>query len=282
MTDENEHQEQEPTSGDSRGFGSSSDEDVEYDLHLCLVPFINLGLSFDHEALLEEVRAVDGEFLDEKQQGLEDRHAGGWASITLRNRGGVDGVRIYSEAQGELSGEYAFTPLSGRCPQLQDFVENLVELEQCSDVHVLRLAPGGFVVPHADDPSRAVSSSISVALNMPEGCSFQIGLSTKGEMVPGAHEVPFEPGTGFVVNPSKVHAVKNESDEPRYHLIVRGTPKMSRPEVLEAARKQNGLENVEAVVRALVSMEHERGEAMANGTSLCDLAAQWDLKSLSS
>lgn len=282
MSDDPQSTEEHPNPDQPTGFGSSPDEDMEYDLHLCLVPFIDLGLSFDHEALLEEVRALDGEFLNEEQQGLEDRDAGGWASITLRNRGGVDGVRIYSEAQGQLSGEFAFTPLSERCPLLQDFVKDLVDLEQCSDVHVMRLSPGGFVIPHADDPSRPVSSSISVALNMPEGCTFNIGLGAGGEQVPGAHEVPFEAGSGFVVNPSKVHAVRNDSEESRYHLIVRGTPKMPRTRVLEAARRQNDLDGLEAVVRALVATEQERGEPMANGTSLRELAAQWELEPLSS
>jgi hypothetical protein len=282
MSDEPKNTDAPEGSAPPTGFGSSSDEDVEYDLHLCLVPFIDLGLSFDHEAMLAEVHALEAEFLDEEQQGLEDRYAGGWASITLRNRGGVDGVRIYSEAQGQLKGDYAFTPLSQRCPLLQAFVEGLVDLEQCSEVHVLRLAPGGFVVPHADDPSRPVSSSISVALNMPEGCTFKIGLGAGGTQVPGAHEIPFEAGSGFVVNPSKVHAVQNDSEESRYHLIVRGTPKIPRTEVLEAARRQNQLEDLEALVRALVTTEQERGEAMADGTSLRELAAQWSLESLSS
>ena len=282
MSDEKENQQATQGSAPPTGFGSSSDEDAEYDLHLCLVPYIDLELDFDHQAMLAEVVAIDDEFLDEEQQGLEDRHAGGWASITLRNRGGVDGVRIYSEAQGQLSGDYAFTPLAERCPMLRAFVEDLVDLEQCSDVHVLRLAPGGFVVPHADDPSRPVSSSISVALNMPEGCRFMIGLGKGGAEVPGSHEIPFEAGSGFIVNPSKVHAVENNSQEARYHLIVRGTPKRPRTQVLETARRQNQVQDLEALVRALVETETARGEAMANGTSLRELASQWSLSALSS
>ena len=48
MSDEKENQQAPQGSAPPTGFGSSSDEDAEYDLHLCLVPYIDLELDFDH------------------------------------------------------------------------------------------------------------------------------------------------------------------------------------------------------------------------------------------
>jgi hypothetical protein len=76
----------------------------------------------------------------------------------------------------------------------------------------MRLAPGGYIMPHTDGVDRSFGP-LNIAINNPSGCHFV--FEEKGI-------VPFEPGIGMVLDVGRRHAVINQSDEARYHVIVHG------------------------------------------------------------
>ena len=76
----------------------------------------------------------------------------------------------------------------------------------------MRLAPGGYIMPHSDGEGR-IFGPLNIAINNPEGCNFYFESWGK---------VPFKQGTGFFLDIGNVHAVYNNSDETRYHFIVHG------------------------------------------------------------
>jgi hypothetical protein len=67
-------------------------------------------------------------------------------------------------------------------------------------------------MPHTDGPGR-IFSPLNIAINNPVGCEFI--FKNKGS-------VPFVAGTGMVIDVAREHIVINDSDEPRYHIIVHG------------------------------------------------------------
>ena len=76
----------------------------------------------------------------------------------------------------------------------------------------MKLAPGGYVMPHRDGLGRAFGP-LNIAINNPPGCRF---------VMEEAGVIPFEPGVGMVLDVARTHAVINQGDETRYHVIVHG------------------------------------------------------------
>ena len=80
-------------------------------------------------------------------------------------------------------------------------------------IRIMRISPGGHIWPHIDGGFDHLGP-INVALNNPEGCAFYMG---------GVGILPFKQGTAISLNiGSKMHAVVNNSNENRYHLIIHG------------------------------------------------------------
>lgn len=172
-----------------------------------------IRFDFDVDAALGECRAVDGQFFDHRS---EDRTGGyghkGWQSLTLH---GIDkhktkhfvhyGFESFDEAG------YHWTEACEQIPTLCRFLQSL-PYTRFHRVRIMRLAPGGYVMPHRDGEGRAFGP-LNIAINNPVGCVF---------VFEGKGIVPFEPGLGMVLDVARRHAAINKSDEVRYHVIVHG------------------------------------------------------------
>ena len=168
---------------------------------------------FDVGAALGECKAVDDLFFDHR---TEDRTGGyghqGWQSLTLH---GIDkhktkhfvhyGFECFDEAG------YHWTEVCDQTPTLCRFLKSLPYV-RFHRVRIMRLAPGGYVMPHRDGEGRAFGP-LNIAINSPARCFF---------VFEGKGVVPFEPGLGMVLDVARTHAVINKSDEVRYHIIVHG------------------------------------------------------------
>ena len=75
------------------------------------------------------------------------------------------------------------------------------------------LEPGGYILPHQDRKDEEKRLSVcNISLNNPEGCNF---------IFKDHGRVPFEDtGSAFLMDISNVHAVYNNSDKPRIHMII--------------------------------------------------------------
>jgi len=79
-------------------------------------------------------------------------------------------------------------------------------------VRVMCLEPRGFINMHKDqDHSRL--GAVNVAITNPKDCKFY--LQNHGVL-------DFEPGTSYRLDLSNYHAVANDSDVHRYHIIIHG------------------------------------------------------------
>jgi hypothetical protein len=222
----------------------------EIDEHLELVPFIDLGVAFDHEACLAEARALLGEFVpyqSDPRYGI--RH---WHGLALRALDGDPAKAAVAPSPGTNQDQrYATTPVAGRCPQTMALLHELLDWEQCRAVAFLALSPRSRIATHVDDPQHEVMRSLNVALNMPAGCEFVIDVEPDGRPGPFTRTVPFRPGVAMVVNVARQHHLVNDSDTVRIHVVARGPVRWPARRVLELARAQNGLHDEEVLRRAL-------------------------------
>ena len=173
-----------------------------------------IKFDFDTELLLKECQGVDDLYFNHRGQ---DKKSGygheGWQSLTLH---GIDKHKTehytkYGFTSLEKAG-YHWTDACDRVPNLANFLKSL-PFKVFDRVRIMRLAPGGYVMPHTDNKYERAFSPLNIAINNPEECYFV--FKDKGI-------VPFVAGTGLVIDVGREHAVINYSNEVRYHIIVHG------------------------------------------------------------
>ena len=186
---------------------AESRDDVE-----CAYYPIKFG--FNTDLLLTECQQVDHLYFDHRSQ---DKKSGyghhGWQSLTLH---GIDkhktehytkyGFNSLEEAN------YQWTEVCELVPNLHKFLSSL-PYKLFDRVRIMRLAPGGYIMPHTDNKYQRAFSPLNIAINNPDGCYFV--FKDKGI-------VPFVAGTGMILDVGREHIVVNHSNEPRYHIIVHG------------------------------------------------------------
>lgn len=175
--------------------------------------YYRIQFDFDISAALTECRALEPLYCDHRS---EDRTCGyehrGWQSLTLH---GIDKHKTkhfthYGFTSFEDAG-YHWTDVCSQAPTLCNFLRAL-PYARFHRVRIMKLAPGGYIMPHQDGEGRAFGP-LNIAINNPPGCRF---------VIRGGGVVPFEPGIGMVLDVARTHAVINQSDEARYHVIVHG------------------------------------------------------------
>lgn len=173
-----------------------------------------INFIFDTELLLNECKAVDDLYFNHRSQ---DRKGGyghnGWQSLTLH---GIDKHKTehyvqYGFNSLEEAG-YHWTDACERVPNLTNFLKSL-PFKLFDRVRIMRLAPGGYVMPHTDNKYQRAFGPLNIAINNPVGCHFV--FKDRGI-------VPFKAGSGLVLDVGREHIVINQSNEARYHVIVHG------------------------------------------------------------
>lgn len=167
----------------------------------------------NNEIFLKECRSIDHLFFNHRSLDTNSGYKhNGWQSVTLH---GIDKHKTEHYTRYGFSSleeaNYQWTDVCELVPNLYQFLKNL-PFKQFDRVRIMRLAPGGFIMPHSDGPGR-IFSPLNIAINQPAECYF---------VFEGAGIVPFKAGTGMVLDVARKHAVINFSNEVRYHVIVHG------------------------------------------------------------
>ena len=173
-------------------------------------PFLQIDFEDDFQKMHQECIRNDHLFVGHRQK---DKHLSysheGWGALTLH---GIrpDATEHYDQ-YGLSEPDYNWTEVCELFPTCEKFLKKL-GYRSYDRVRIMRLAPGGYIMPHADGKGR-IFGPLNIAINNPDGCGFYFDKWGK---------VPFKQGTGFFLDIGNVHAVYNNSDEPRYHFIVHG------------------------------------------------------------
>jgi len=185
-------------------------ESAQHDIECAYYP---IEFNFNHELFLTECRAVDEYFCFHRSLDKKKGYGHtGWKSLTLH---GIDkhktehytryGFNSLEEAN------YQWTDICNHVPNLYAFLSNL-PFKLFDRVRIMRLDPGGYIMPHTDGPGR-IFSPLNIAINNPNECYFI--FKDKGI-------VPFAAGRGLILDVAREHAIINFSNETRYHVIVHG------------------------------------------------------------
>jgi len=176
--------------------------------------YYSIKFDFDTALLLSECQSVDDLYFNHRSQDKKKGYGhAGWQSLTLH---GIDKHKTehYSKYGFSSATEagYHWTDACERVPNLYKFLSSL-PFTEFDRVRIMRLAPGGYIMPHSDNKFQRAFSPLNIAINNPDGCHFV--FKNRGI-------VPFKAGTGLVLDVGTEHIVINNSNEVRYHVIVHG------------------------------------------------------------
>lgn len=165
--------------------------------------------------ILEELELVKTLFVEHRANDKISSYGHeGWAALTLH---GIDydkteNYERYSY-KTEADAHYHWTSACEQMPRTVELIKRL-PFTKWGRVRIMRLAPGGYIMPHTDGSGR-IFGPYNFALTNPRGCEF---------VFEGHGRVPFLPGRGFMLDLGIRHAVYNRSDQYRYHAIIHGRP----------------------------------------------------------
>lgn len=176
------------------------------------IPYLPLPVTADFSSMLSEAKELDDLYVEHRGNDSE-----GWASLAIHGISSqhTDHYAVYPEYSHLHNDDvpYTWTEIQDRCPATVDFFKNHFPYDVYHRVRFMRLAPGGYIIPHSDSSDRGLRA-VNISLNNPTGCEFvfeNIGI------------VPFsDRGSVLMVANGYTHSVWNLSDEARYHIIVHG------------------------------------------------------------
>ena len=180
------------------------------------IPYLSLNLAdVPYAAMLQEAQSVDHLFVPHRDS---ESHSG-WSSLCIHGISSqhTDHFASYSE-YAHLTNEqvpYSWTEIAEQCPVTVDFFKNHFPYDVYHRVRYMKLAPGGYITPHKDHPGICLNA-VNMSLNNPENCKFV--FSNHG-VIPFKNE-----GSTFLIANGIEHSVWNNSNMPRYHIIVHGYP----------------------------------------------------------
>lgn len=178
-----------------------------------LVPYLTLDLNdVPYKHMLAEAQALDHMFVTHRSN-----DSSGWSSLCVHGISSqhTDHYGIYPE-YADLTNEqvpYRWTELADACPVTVAYFRDRFPYDVYHRVRFMKLAPGGYILPHSDSPDRGLRAT-NFSLNNPDACEF---------VFQGQGLVPLtDSGSAVMLANGYIHSVWNRSTEPRYHIIVHG------------------------------------------------------------
>tara|TARA_B100000035_G_scaffold313754_1_gene328205 strand:+ start:1156 stop:3309 length:2154 start_codon:yes stop_codon:yes gene_type:complete len=196
-------------------------------------PYLTIDFQADFDKMYQECVENDDMFVGHRQKDMHLSYAHeGWKAVTLH--GVASDATESHEQYGKSKKDYHWTNACLKFPECYKFLKKL-GYSDYDRVRIMKLEPGGYIMPHTDGEGR-IFGPLNIAINNPKGCEFYFQDYGK---------VPFKKGRGVFLDIGNVHAVYNDSDQPRYHFIVHGAV---NPKLIDGAWKS---------LNAKFKLEHE-------------------------
>ena len=161
--------------------------------------------------MLAEAQALQDMFVFHRGEEAGTR---GWRSLAIH---GISATKTNVPETYGLDPEqvkYDWTEIQDRCPITVNFFKQVFPYKQYQRLRYMLVEPGGYIAPHSDNVNNTPGAAVNISLNNPTGCRL---TNIYGS-------VPFrDTGSVFLFNNHYQHAVYNNSDTDRYHMIVHGT-----------------------------------------------------------
>lgn len=177
------------------------------------LPYLPIvGFEMPVQEMYAEAKKLENAAIPHRAYGESHR---GWKSLVLH---GISSAHTQGAEQYGMNPDdpsiYQWTDVARLCPVTTEFFQQKMNYDSFQRVRFMYLEPGGYVLPH-QDADKYFLGPVNIALNNPPGCRFimeKVGV------------VPFQPGTINKLALVNRHAVLNESEETRIHVIVHGSP----------------------------------------------------------
>ncbi len=167
----------------------------------------------DYLAMISELNKIDDMFVEHRANDKINSYGhDGWYSLTLHgiSHDKTENFDRYGFTTEEEA-NYKWTEVCNKIPQVMKLIESL-PFKNYGRVRIMRLSPRGYIMPHTDGAGR-IFGPYNFAINNPPGCEF---------VFENYGVVPFEAGKGFLLDIGNTHAIYNNSDQYRYHIIIHG------------------------------------------------------------
>ena len=192
---------------------SKKDLTADWILNRSHIPYLSLNLTdVPYQEMLHEAISLDHLFV--KHRSSDSR---GWSSLAIHGISSqhTDHYAVYPE-YANLSNDavpYVWTEIQDRCPVTVEYFKNVFPYDVYHRIRFMKLDPGGYILPHSDSPDLSLRA-VNLSLNNPVDCDF---VFEKYGVVPFCNS-----GSAFLVANGYRHAVRNLSNQARYHIIVHG------------------------------------------------------------
>lgn len=179
------------------------------------IPYLPLLIdNVPYAEMLAEAQSLDDLFVEHR-----GNDSAGWASLAIHGITSqhTDHYQVYPEYAHLTNDQvpYNWTEIQDRCPVTVDYLKNHYPCDVYHRVRFMRLAPGGYIVPHSDSPDLGLRAT-NFSLNNPDNCEF---------MFENIGVVPYkDSGSVIMIANGYNHSVWNRSSEYRYHMIIHGYP----------------------------------------------------------
>lgn len=182
------------------------------------VPYWEVKLpNLPYHEMLSEARQISDMFVEHRSNDPTQHGAAhkGWSSLTIHGISSQhtmnwDSYPEYKQLNNESLVPYTWTEIANLIPRTVEYFKDIFPHEYYTRVRFMKLAPGGYILPHKDR-DHTLLFPINIALNNPDGCNF---------IMENYGIIPFEESKSFLLDLSNRHAVWNNSNEDRIHIIV--------------------------------------------------------------
>ena len=202
-------------------------------IHKSKLPWLKLDIDIPHQEMLAEASKLKDMFVGHRTaDGGGGYSHKGWRSLCIHGLSATKTNHFVNYGfKSNDEAPYKWTEISELCPVTTDFFKNKFPYSRYHRLRFMLLDPDGYITPHKDmDINRL--SPINIALSHPEGCKMKM-KGHKGYL-------PFAPGKSLLLDVGNTHAVYNNSDEDRYHIIVHGKITKEFKELVERSYAKNG------------------------------------------
>jgi hypothetical protein len=189
-------------------------------LHKSRLPWLQLNITVPTEQILSEASALYSQsVLHRAHEKFANYEHQGWRSLTIFG----DAPNITEETDGPKN----WTSIADQCPATVQFIKNYWNINDTTGrIRYMWVEPRGYILPHRDSDHHGFFAT-NIAITQPDGCVFR--FLEYGN-------VPFKPGTAFLVDTSNRHLIANDSDQLRLHIIVHSKFK---PGIIQQSYAQN-------------------------------------------
>lgn len=183
-----------------------------------------LNINLPYQEFLNEIAALEKKNLFTIHRD-RDGHKGtyfnhGWSSFVLHGLGynKTHGYEQYGYKTDEESPYHWTQEALENCPKMVEWFKQMEFKNKYHRVRVMKLAPGGMVGLHNDNPNPTASAT-NMAVNNPVNCEMHF-LNKKYQYL---GIVPWQAGDVYKILIGLNHYVINKSNENRYHFIIHGS-----------------------------------------------------------